>query len=384
MGLLDSLLQEIYMSGLNYSKWDHGEVSDDEDDTHPNIDTPSLFKWRHEARVQRMEDMKGKTDAVEAEKKRVASKLKEVQERVKKEEQQGGDNLTEMKKSLSEVEKAAKDVDKKRRELEDEKKKQPQNVDTLSRDGFSKTIMNTASKPVEENLTEEEREKKMKKFVKDNQKLIKEYGMIKKFDDSKKFLMDGKTHLASEETANYLVIWCLDLEMEDKHELMCHVAHQCICMQYLLELAKQLECDPRACISSFFTKIQVADEEYKAAFYSELDAFKQRIVKRAKEKIEEAMEEERLERLGPGGLDPADVFESLPESMRKCFESQDIGLLQQVIKELPEEEARYHMKRCVDSGLWCPSQDDPTTSTEDGFVKKDDEEEGEEIYDEVK
>ena len=204
---------------VDYRKWDHIEVSDDEDDTHPNIDTPSLFKWRHEARVQRMEDMKGKTDAVEAEKKRVASKLKEVQERVKKEEQQGGDNLTELKKSLSEVEKAAKDVDKKRRELEDEKKKQPQNVDTLSRDGFSKTIMNTASKPVEENLTEEEREKKMKKFVKDNQKLIKEYGMIKKFDDSKKFLMDGKTHLASEETANYLVIWCLDLEMEGRKYL---------------------------------------------------------------------------------------------------------------------------------------------------------------------
>ena len=121
---------------------------------------------------------------------------------------------------------------------------------------------------------------------------------------------------------------------------MCHVAHQCICMQYLLELAKQLDCDPRACISSFFTKIQVADEEYKSAFYSELDAFKQRIVKRAKEKIEEAMEEERLERLGPGGLDPADVFDSLPDSMKKCFESQDIGMLQQVIKELPEEEAR--------------------------------------------
>ena len=40
----------------------------------------------------------------------------------------------------------------------------------------------------------------MKQFVKDNQKLIKEYGMIRKFDDSKKFLMDGKTHLASEET----------------------------------------------------------------------------------------------------------------------------------------------------------------------------------------
>merc|ERR1712032_1200172 len=179
----------------------------------------------------------------------------------------------------------------------------------------------------------EEREKKMKKFVKENESKIKEFGMLKKFDDSKKFMMDGMTHLACDETANYLVIWCLDLEMEEKHELMAHVAHQCICMQYLLELAKQLETDPRACISSFFTKIQVADEEYKSAFYSELEAFKERIKKRAAEKI---------------------------------------------------DEARYHMKRCVDSGLWVPSSEDPRTSTGDGFVKAPVEEEEEEVYDEVK
>ena len=123
---------------------------------------------------------------------------------------------------------------------------------------------------------------------------------------------------------------------------MTHVAHQCICMQYLIELAKQLETDPRACISSFFTKIQVADQDYKDAFYSELDAFKVRIVKRAKEKIAEAEEEERKERMGPGGLDPTDVFESLPESMQKCFMEQDIEMLQTVIKELPEDEARLN------------------------------------------
>ena len=39
-----------------------------------------------------------------------------------------------------------------------------------------------------------------------------------------------------------------------KFDLMEHVAHQCIAMQYLLELSKQLDVDPRACISSFFTK----------------------------------------------------------------------------------------------------------------------------------
>merc|ERR1719297_693010 len=223
---------------------------------------------------------------VESEKKKIEAKLKEVKERVKKEEESGGDNLEELKKSLGDIEKQAVSVRKKEEEVLTEKKKMPKNVDTLSSAGFSKTIVNTAVKPKYEELSEEEREKKMKQFVKDNEKLMKEYGMLQKFDDSKKFLMDGRTHLASDETANYLVLWCLDLEMEGKHELMTH-------------LAKQLETDPRACISSFFTKIQVADQDYKDAFYSELDAFKVRIVKRAKEKIAEAEEEERKERMGP-------------------------------------------------------------------------------------
>ena len=199
---------------IDYHKWDHIEESDDEDDTHPNIDTPSLFKWRHEARVQRMEEMKAKTDMVESEKKKIEAKLKEVKERVKKEEESGGDNLEELKKSLGDIEKQAAHARKKEEEVLTEKKKMPKNVDTLSSAGFSKTIVNTASKPKYEELSEEEREKKMKQFVKDNEKLMKEYGMLQKFDDSKKFLMEGRTHLASEETANYLVLWCLDLEME--------------------------------------------------------------------------------------------------------------------------------------------------------------------------
>ena len=44
------------MSRLDYSKWDHIEISDDEDDTHPNVDTPSLFRWRHQARLDRMKE----------------------------------------------------------------------------------------------------------------------------------------------------------------------------------------------------------------------------------------------------------------------------------------------------------------------------------------
>ena len=37
---------------------------------------------------------------------------------------------------------------------------------------------------------------------------------------------------------------------------------------------------------------------------------------------------------------------------------------------MPEEDARYHMKRCVDSGLWKPAADDPDTNPEDGFRKR--------------
>lgn len=100
---------------VDYKKWDHIEVSDDEDDTHPNIDTPSLFKWRHEARIQREDEMKKKEEAVKAEKKKIESKLKEVKERVKREEEAGGDNLDTLKKSLGEVEKNALELDKKKR-----------------------------------------------------------------------------------------------------------------------------------------------------------------------------------------------------------------------------------------------------------------------------
>lgn len=137
-----------------------------------------------------------------------------------------------------------------------------------------------------------------------------------------------------------------------------HVSHQCIVMQFILELSKTLKCDPRACVGPFFTKMQQANKEYKEGFYDELNAFKSRIKKRAAEKIETAMaeaeEEERQKRLGPGGLDPVEVFESLPEELQKCFESQDIQLLQDTLLTMKKDDAEYHMDRCIKSGLWVP------------------------------
>jgi len=61
----------------------------------------------------------------------------------------------------------------------------------------------------------------------------------------------------------------------------------------------------------------VAEAEYKNSFDDELKSFKERIRKRAAEKVQEAIreaeEEERKARLGSGGLDPIEVYESLPQ-----------------------------------------------------------------------
>ena len=59
---------------IDYSKWKDIEVSDDEDDTHPNIDTPSLFRWRHQARMERMAEMKQAKEEVETGKNKVKTR----------------------------------------------------------------------------------------------------------------------------------------------------------------------------------------------------------------------------------------------------------------------------------------------------------------------
>ncbi|XP_045612500.1 hsp90 co-chaperone Cdc37 [Procambarus clarkii] len=342
---------------VDYSKWKDIEISDDEDDTHPNIDTPSLFRWRHQARLERMAEKEKELERVKKEREVYEKQVESLKEKLKSPAVAESTDMTKIKQALSELEKKGEQLVNKQNEIEKKEKLEPWNVDTISSDGFSKTVINKLSNRNTDNLSEEEREKRMKEFVKKNEANIKKYGMFRNFDDSRRFLMEH-TELACEDTANYLVVWCINLEMEEKHELMSHVAHQTICMQFILELAKQLERDPRSCISAFFHRIQQAEQEYKKAFTDELDGFKDRVSKRAAQKVEEllkeAEEEERQARLGPGGLDPLEVLETLPEELQKCFESQNVELLQKTIEKMDPEEATYHMKRCVDSGLWVP------------------------------
>jgi len=64
--------------------------------------------------------------------------------------------------------------------------------------------------------------------------------------------------------------------------------------------------------------------------------------------------------------------------LKKCFESQDIQLLQDTIKNMNQEDATYYMKRCVDSGLWVPDANKDKSSAED-----DDKPQEENIYSDI-
>lgn len=120
-----------------------------------------------------------------------------------------------LKKEIAELEKELQEIQKKEDDLNKKEKKTPWNVDTISAPGFTKTVINTKpQRQSEVNLTEEEKEEKMKKFIKENESLLKKFGMLRRYDDSRQFLQEHP-HLTCEETANYLVIWCINLEMEE-------------------------------------------------------------------------------------------------------------------------------------------------------------------------
>jgi len=344
---------------LNYSKWDKIEVSDDEDDTHPNVDTPSLFRWRHTARVEREEKLKQERAEIDMK----GDKLKhDVATKKGTDRKKAEQNLINWKKD--------------ERVVAEKERKQPHSVDTLSKDSASKTrISEVRSYTDYESMTMDEKEKSYSKFVEQYKKLIEEFAYFKDPVMSENHLRKHPV-LVCDHTSSYLVVWCIDLEMEGNSELMKHVANQTISMQFILELAKGIQRHPADCFPLFYKKCIAAklyresnatkesannkEIEYYEAFETELNSFIDRVQKRAKVKLEEQKKEEKQERIdsSPGGVDPEEVLNSLPEELQTCFVEQDVQMLQDL---LAKDTKKYlpHIQQCVLSGLWVPSKDSP-------------------------
>lgn len=195
-----------------------------------------------------MEERRREKENLENRKKDIFQKLSETRKKLA-EANNGSTDLSELKKAIAQLEKEEKEILKKEDELKKKEKQTPWNVDTISEPGFTKTVINTkAPRPREENLTEEQKEEKMKKFIKENEKLLKQFGMLRRYDDSQRFLQQH-SHLVCEETANYLVIWCINLEMEGvcfladwKREVLVHLVRKYF---------SPFHCSNNCCFSAF-------------------------------------------------------------------------------------------------------------------------------------
>uniref|UniRef100_A0A8C5I3J9 Hsp90 co-chaperone Cdc37 n=1 Tax=Gouania willdenowi TaxID=441366 RepID=A0A8C5I3J9_GOUWI len=300
----------MYRSGINYSTWDHIYVSDDEDFISPYVDTQSLFRMRHRARLEKMAEFQQRGEDLETNFAHCKRLLEEVQGCLKR-LQEGREEAAvdeeqeaELRKCQAEVKTLKKDeksFEKLIEEYRREERKVPWNVDTISKEGFSKSLLNI--KPVSKEETEVVKVEKHKTFVDKYEKDIKHFGILQRWHDSQKYLSDNP-HLVCEETANSLIaIW------EQRSYKLC----SCTCRN----MHSWSRWPIRGCFRQFFTRIKTAEKPYQDAFDRELELLKERVCSCARMRMESAMkeieEEEKQKRLGPGGLDPVEVYASLPK-----------------------------------------------------------------------
>ncbi|CAB3404827.1 unnamed protein product [Caenorhabditis bovis] len=368
---------------IDYSKWKKIEVSDDEDDTHPNIDTPSLFRWRHQARLERMAEKKQEKERLEREKNSVTTKLQDLESKLASTNIDEADK-EKIQKELDEVKEQEAKWRAKEKELEEQEKLEPWNIDTIGHEAFSYSRINKISDQKDQPTnSEEDDSRRMAQFCEDNELSLQTYGRLTSLKATEEYLLEHP-HLACEFAANYLTIECLNLAIDKKDEEMGIMAQQCIILQYILELSKNLKAvsTNTNLLRSFFKKFAAADPMYMKTFQEEVAAFQERLRIRAQEKREAAAAEyeaeERAKRIetSPGGLDPQEVFETLPEEMQKCFETQDIEALKELAMKMDEEVFMYHFQRCVDSGLWVPEKKGAEESGQDVTDDGDDEDDG--------
>ena len=198
--------------------------------------------------------------------------------------------------------------------------------------------------------------------------LVEDFIQIRDLEKTKEFLIQHGEIILQENASNYLLLASLEDEMNGHREKMRQTARQSQIISNITELAKSLKTHPGNVIVPFFQRMQ--QKELYETFMAGVKDFEEKIIARAivkRKEMDEARAKEqaeagdegvslesipRDERLGPGGLDPLEVIETLPQEMVEAFEARDVEMLKAALIKLEPEEAERHMKRCIDAGLW--------------------------------
>ncbi|EJK56071.1 hypothetical protein THAOC_24111 [Thalassiosira oceanica] len=451
---------------FDYSKWDNIELSDDEDDVHPNIDRESWFRLKHRSRVEREEKEDKDKKRIQDENAKANLRIKEINKILSKSASVGegsdsdsDDDLEDLEGLRAELKALEDSITDNQAKLDHYEKNKKWNVDNMCNVVEERTIVNAnvkeskfsdagyalpteaeqaaaqaaAEKQMEKksqagsressgNKTGIPTEKLSKAKLEDSKKAedpatskkdpvavskssessasalsakspqlhpqpdselsvsvamlsyheftqkyadtVEEFMSIESLDKSRDFLLNNGDVLLQENASNYLLLASLEDEMNGLHQKMKLVARQSQIISNIAELAKSLKTHPGNVIHPFFQRLQ--NKELYDGFMDGVNQFIQRVEVRAVQKRKE-MDEERAreagepvdvseipreERLGPGGLDPMEVFETLPEAMQEAFESREKDKLEAALQAMSPDEASYHLQRCIDCGLW--------------------------------
>mmetsp|Transcript_2792 Transcript_2792/g.7754 ORF Transcript_2792/g.7754 Transcript_2792/m.7754 type:complete len:325 (-) Transcript_2792:165-1139(-) len=316
---------------FDYSKWDRLELSDDEDTFHPNLDKNLNIRVNRITRDRKEEE-------IDAEKKKLE---------------------------------AAGKTDK----AEQMEKKRPLHVNNICKVAEERTIVNWGDGNRKDRTVKDGEEFSVDEYVdfKQQHKVLLEEFAEANWEKSHLMLNDKGGILLDDCANNYFLLTALEEEMKGNTDRVLKLGRQGQIISQIHQLAEPMKRPPRDLVPRFFEKFE--RDESRAAFQEGVDHFKKHLIQRAidkkKEEAEAAAAEEQVQmeeqpvslveamyemnkddRLGPGGLDPVEVFESLPESMQQCFKAGDVAMLKQVAQNMDHVEFEHHFQRCIDSGLW--------------------------------
>ena len=385
---MDKANQRIKILERDLKKINKRKADDSDSDDDDDLDDTEAIKIEIEELRSQNAQRQGTLDEYEKNKKWNVDNMFEVKdERTMVNKEAAKDNYTSTGHAQSTVtgEQAKKEFEKARKEAQ---KKEGKNTGSSKKKTTSTTNKNATAGPAKPPpaVTGGEPEKSntdptevdsdpeflytYHEFTEKYAALCEKFMFITSFEQSKDFLLQHGTILLQEHAANYLLLATLEDEMNGKHDEMKQRAKQSQIVTNIAELAQSWKTHPGNAIMPFFTRLE--QREFLEGFLSGVKVFVEKIQKRAvikRKEIDATRAEEqggstvkkegvdlsdipKEERLGPGGLDPLEVIESLPQSMQDAFESRDTDQLRQALMDMDPKDAEYHMKRCVDSGLW--------------------------------
>lgn len=327
---------------FDYSKWDRIELSDDEETHHPNLDKNLNIRVNRITRDRKEEEIDTEVAKLE---------------------------------TAGQLDQAAK-VENKR----------PLHIGNMCKVVDERTIIHSQDGSKSDKVKKDGEEFQVDdyfEFKKQHADLLEAFTEAD-WERSRELLHKRGDILLDDNANSYFMLTALEAQMKGDTDRVKKLGTQGQLVSQIHQLAKPMNRPPRDLVHRFFDKFE--SDAGKEAFKQGVDHFLGHIAKRAIAKKKEEAEDAHIqamedaaaaaaqaeqqqqgepvslvtamyemtpeERKGPGGLDPVEVFESLPAELQECFKTGDVPRLKKAAEEMDPKVFEEQFQRCIDAGLW--------------------------------